>query len=69
MKLFEYEYKEYQNEKQSNKKEYNLMVIENQITYILGELNKYKETDEMYHKLDEEFKELIKKKKTFDGKI
>ncbi|QVK16829.1 ABC-F family ATP-binding cassette domain-containing protein [Mycoplasmatota bacterium] len=56
-------YKDREKKVTKDQKAYELMIIQNRITYILGELSKYKETDQMYFQLDQEFKDLINKKK------
>jgi len=65
VKRIEVGYKEYQEgekEKFVDKKAYDLMIIQNKITYVLAELSKYKETDDRYRNLEQDFNELIKQK-------
>ncbi len=62
-------FKEYQQKKEIKKdKDYELMLIQNRITYILSEMNKYKTDDDAYQTLDEEFQNLIKKRRELTDK-
>jgi macrolide transport system ATP-binding/permease protein len=69
VKRFEMSAEEYFNKdvkKGSNQKEA-LLVIENKIALILGELSIIDQKDPKYHVLDQEFKELIKQKRNIIG--
>lgn len=69
VKRFEMRAEEYFNKdvmKESNQKEA-LLVIENKIALILGELSIIDQKDPKYHVLDQEFKELIKQKRNIIG--
>lgn len=59
------------NAKADNLREINekKMLIENEISYVLGELSKYAEGTDEYIKLDLRFMELMNKKKELDGKL
>ena len=62
-------YKEYQKllkNRVSIDQSQQLEIIQNQITFILSELNKYPSSDRKYHELDQKFKELILKKQQME---
>ncbi len=62
-------FKEYQQKKEIKKdKDYELMLIQNRITYILSEMNKYKTDDDAYHTLKNEFFTLMNRKKKIEIK-
>lgn len=68
IKRYEYTFDEYLShiEKCKNKQninEENKMIIENRISYVLGELCKYSKNSEEYVKYDEEYNKLLKLKK------
>ncbi|ERJ12674.1 ribosomal protection-like ABC-F family protein [Haloplasma contractile] len=51
-----------ENKTESNERESELMVINNRISYLLGELSNYSSSDVRYHELDQEFQKLIRKR-------
>ncbi|MCM1991623.1 ribosomal protection-like ABC-F family protein [Oceanirhabdus seepicola] len=74
IKRCEYSFKEYMDMKEGNvkkskekSKEEQLMILENRIAAVLGELSLLSPGVEEYEKLDEEFKTLIKRKREFCG--
>ena len=74
IKRCEYSFKEYMDIKEGNSekqeektKEEQLMILENRIAAVLGELSLLSPGVEEYEKLDEEFKTLIKRKREFCG--